>query len=89
MRYIDWNVTARLDTPYVREYNEDRDVTAWFLLDLSPSTEFGSQEVQKRSVSIEFVTVLARLLTRHGNRVGAQGARALAASPIASRNAPS
>ena len=71
VRYIDWNVTARLDTPYVREYNEDRDVTAWFLLDLSPSTEFGSQELQKRSVSIEFVTVLARLLTRHGNRVGA------------------
>jgi uncharacterized protein (DUF58 family) len=71
VRYIDWNVTARLDTPYVREYNEDRDVTAWFLLDLSPSTEFGSHEVQKRAVSIEFVTVLARLLTRHGNRVGA------------------
>ena len=71
VRYIDWNVTARLDTPYVREYNEDRDVTAWFLLDLSPSTEFGSHDVQKRAVSIEFVTVLARLLTRHGNRVGA------------------
>jgi len=71
VRYIDWNVTARLDTPYVREYNEDRDVTAWFLLDLSPSVDFGSHEVQKRSVSAEFVTVLARLLTRHGNRVGA------------------
>src|SRR6478672_6203151 len=49
VRYIDWNVTARLATPYVREYNEDRDVTAWFLLDLSPSIEFGSREVQKRS----------------------------------------
>jgi len=71
VRYIDWNVTARLATPYVREYNEDRDVTAWFLLDLSPSIEFGSREVQKRSISAEFVTVLARLLTRHGNRVGA------------------
>jgi uncharacterized protein (DUF58 family) len=71
VRYIDWNVTARLATPYVREYNEDRDVTAWFLLDLSPSIEFGSRDVQKRSISAEFVTVLARLLTRHGNRVGA------------------
>ncbi|HKC45174.1 MAG TPA: DUF58 domain-containing protein [Burkholderiales bacterium] len=71
VRYIDWNVTARLQTPYVREYNEDREVTAWFLLDLSPSVDFGSQEVKKRSVSTEFVTVLARLLTRHGNRVGA------------------
>src|SRR5512139_1951879 len=71
VRRIDWNVTARLQTPYVREFNEDRDVTAWFLLDLSPSMEFGSRELKKRSVSTEFVTVLARLLTRHGNRVGA------------------
>jgi uncharacterized protein (DUF58 family) len=70
VRHIDWNVTARLQTPYVREYNEDREVTAWFLLDLSPSVDFGSR-AKKRSVSIEFVTVLARLLTRHGNRVGA------------------
>jgi uncharacterized protein (DUF58 family) len=70
VRYIDWNVTARLQTPYVRVYNEDREVTAWFLLDLSPSVDFGGQ-VKKRSVSTEFVTVLARLLTRHGNRVGA------------------
>ena len=71
VRHIDWNVTARLATPYVREYNEDRDVTAWFLLDLSPSVDFGSGDVRKRSVSIDFVTVLARILTRHGNRVGA------------------
>jgi uncharacterized protein (DUF58 family) len=70
VRYIDWNVTARLMTPYVRVYNEDREVTAWFLLDLSPSVDFGSR-VKKRSVSTEFVTVLTRLLTRHGNRVGA------------------
>lgn len=69
VRYIDWNVTARLGTPYVRVYNEDREVTAWFLLDLSPSLDFGSH-VKKRSVSTEFITLLARLLTRHGNRVG-------------------
>ncbi|HEX8013562.1 MAG TPA: DUF58 domain-containing protein [Casimicrobiaceae bacterium] len=71
VRHIDWNVTARLATPYVREYHEDRDVTAWFLLDLSPSVDFGSREVRKRAVSSEFVTVLARLLSRHGNRIGA------------------
>jgi uncharacterized protein (DUF58 family) len=71
VRYIDWNVTARLQTPYVREYHEDREVTAWFLLDLTASMDFGSQKASKRSVSTEFVTVLARLLTRHGNRVGA------------------
>ena len=71
VRHIDWNVTARLQTPYVREYNEDRDINAWFLLDLSPSVDFGSGEVRKRSVANDFVAVLARLLTRHGNRVGA------------------
>ncbi len=71
VRHIDWNVTARLQTPYVREYNEEREVAAWFLLDLSPSVDFGSQATRKQSVSTEFVTVLARLLTRHGNRVGA------------------
>ena len=71
VRHIDWNVTARLQTPYVRVFNEDREITAWFLLDLSPSMDFGSREMKKRSVSTEFVAVLARLLTRHGNRVGA------------------
>ena len=71
VRHIDWNVTARLQTPYVREFNEEREVAAWFLLDLSPSVDFGSEQVKKRAVSTEFVTVLARLLTRHGNRVGA------------------
>jgi len=71
VRYIDWNVTARMQTPYVREFQEDREVTAWFLLDLSGSVNFGSQDVRKRELSAEFVAVLARLLTRRGNRVGA------------------
>jgi uncharacterized protein (DUF58 family) len=70
VRHIDWNVTARMQTPYVREYHEDREVTAWFLLDLSPSMDFGSQ-AKKRSLSTEFLALLARLLTRQGNRVGA------------------
>jgi uncharacterized protein (DUF58 family) len=71
IRYIDWNVTARMNTPYVRQYIEDREITAWFLLDLSPSVDFGSQSLQKRAMLVDFVTTLARLLTRHGNRVGA------------------
>ena len=70
VRHIDWNVTARMQTPYVRVFNEDRDLTAWFLLDLSASLDFGTR-VKKQAVSAEFVGVLARLLTRHGNRVGA------------------
>jgi uncharacterized protein (DUF58 family) len=72
VRYIDWNVTARMDTPYIRQYTEDREISAWFLLDMSPSLDFGtSGQTQKRAILIDFVAVLARLLTRHGNRVGA------------------
>lgn len=71
VRHIDWNVTARLQTPYVREYREDREVAAWFLLDLSGSVDFGSGATKKQAVAADFVTLLARVLTRRGNRVGA------------------
>jgi uncharacterized protein (DUF58 family) len=71
IRYIDWNVTARMTSPYVRQYVEDREITAWFLLDLSPSVDFGTVQNLKRTVLVDFVTTFARLLTRHGNRIGA------------------
>jgi uncharacterized protein (DUF58 family) len=71
VRHIDWNVTARTQVPHVRVYNEDREVTAWFLCDLSPSVDFGSGETNKRQVLAEFVGIVARLLTRQGNKVGA------------------
>ena len=71
VRHIDWNVTARLQAPHVRVFTEDREMSAWFLLDLSPSMDFGSGESAKRQVLTDFVAVLARLLSRHGNRVGA------------------
>ncbi len=71
VRHIDWNVTARMAAPHVRVFTEDREMTAWFLLDLSPSVDFGSGTRHKRALSAGFVGVLARLLTRRGNRVGA------------------
>ena len=79
VRYIDWNVTARMDTPYVRQFSEDRDMNAWFLVDLSPSSDFGSSRrralaataITKRDISSQFVALLARLLSQHGNRTGA------------------
>ena len=71
VRHIDWNVTARLQQPYVRQFNEDREVTAWFLLDISPSVDFGSEQIKKLEVLLDFVGVLSRILTRHGNKVGA------------------
>ncbi len=71
VRYMDWNVTARMDTPYVRQYMEDREITAWLVLDTSPSVDFGTARVRKSDLVLEFATVIARLLTRHGNQVGA------------------
>jgi uncharacterized protein (DUF58 family) len=71
VRHIDWNVTARLQQPYVRQFTEDRELSAWFLVDLSASVDFGSNRFTKRKIAREFVAVLARLLTRRGNRVGA------------------
>lgn len=71
IRYIDWNVTARMNTLHVRQYIDDRDITAWFLVDLSQSMKFGSLERPKESVLVDLVTTLARLLTRNGNRIGA------------------
>ena len=71
VRHIDWIVTARLQQPYVRQFHEDRDMNAWFLLDLSGSVDFGSAGTTKLNVSSGFVAALARVITRHGNRVGA------------------
>ena len=71
VRHIDWNVTARTGVPHVRLFNEDRDLTAWFLVDISASSLFGSQGQSKGELAAEFVGLMARLLTRHGNRVGA------------------
>ncbi|GAA2157163.1 DUF58 domain-containing protein [Pedococcus bigeumensis] len=71
LRHIDWNVTARMDTPYVREYVEDREVTAWLLLDRSASMGFGPVDRQKSLVLTEIATTIAHILARGGNHVGA------------------
>jgi len=71
VRRIDWNATARTQVPHVREYIEDREVTAWFLLDMSPSIDFESVSVSKRAVLVEFTALMCRFLARRGNRAGA------------------
>ena len=71
VRHIDWNVTARTTTPYVRQFHADRELTAWLLLDRSASMGFGGAERTKEMVLTDLVATLARLLTRSGNRVGA------------------
>lgn len=66
VRHIDWNVTARLDEPYIRQYTEDREMTAWLVLDRSASMRSG-----KESAATELAVGLARLVGKGGNRVGA------------------
>jgi uncharacterized protein (DUF58 family) len=76
VRHIDWNVTARVGVPHVRQFQEDRDMTVVFLLDLSSSVNWGSvltgnQVRTKQQVATELIAVLARLFTRSGHRVSA------------------
>jgi uncharacterized protein (DUF58 family) len=71
VRHIDWNLTARMDTPYVRTYLEDRELSAWLLLDRSASMGFGPTDRPKDVVLAELATTFARLLTKRGNLVGA------------------
>ena len=76
-RHIDWNVTARLDEAQVREFTEDRELTSWLVLDRSASMDVGGAGTVgatgrgKADVLTEVALVLARLLGRGGNRVGA------------------
>lgn len=70
-RHIDWNVTARLGEPYVRVFNEDRELTVWLVADQSASMSIGPPGRGKRDVLAELVLVLGRLFSHGGNRVGA------------------
>jgi uncharacterized protein (DUF58 family) len=70
-RHIDWNVTARLDEPYLRVFTEDRELTVWLVLDRSASMAAGQPGRGKHDVLAELALVLARMFGRGGNRVGA------------------
>ena len=70
-RHIDWNVTARLNEPQLRLFNEDRELMVWLVLDRSASMTVGAPGRGKHDVVSELALVLARLFGRGGNRVGA------------------
>ena len=70
-RYINWNVTARLNEPQLRVFTEDRELTVWLVLDRSASMTVGAPGRGKDDVLSELALVLARLFGRGGNRVGA------------------
>jgi uncharacterized protein (DUF58 family) len=71
VRRIDWNATARMDMPFVRDYLEDREIPVWFVLDMSPSMAFEGVSVSKHTVLLEFTTLMCRLMLGRGNRAGA------------------
>ena len=87
-RHIDWNATARLNAPQVRQFVEDRDLTVWLVLDRSASMGTGAPGRGKHDVLSELALILARLFGRGGNRVGAilhDGATARIVPPGAGR----
>jgi uncharacterized protein (DUF58 family) len=71
VRTIDWNVTARMDAPYVKKYVEERDLCLLLLVDLSGSQQFGSQYLTKRDLAAELAAVLAFSAVANHDRVGA------------------
>src|SRR3569833_4700587 len=70
VRRIDWNLTARANTPFVREAHADGAIDVWLVVDVSSSVDWGTGECLKRYRAIELAAVVTQLLGRHGNRIG-------------------
>jgi uncharacterized protein (DUF58 family) len=71
IRTIDWNVTARMQEPYVKVFTEERELTVMLLVDLSRSQDFGSIEKTKGEVAAELAALLAFSAISNNDRVGA------------------
>jgi uncharacterized protein (DUF58 family) len=71
VRRIDWNVTARMTTPYVRMTIADRELETWVVADLSASLGFGTAECEKRDLAVAATAAVGHLTARTGNRIGA------------------
>jgi uncharacterized protein (DUF58 family) len=71
VRTIDWNVTARMGTPYVKQYVESRDLTVFVVVDVSGSLNFGSRAILKREQAAEIAALLSFAALRNQDRVGA------------------
>lgn len=70
IRSIDWNVTARMGRPFVKQFTEERELTVCFMVDVSGSMEFGSHQESKRELAAEISAVLAFAATRNNDKVG-------------------
>lgn len=70
IRTIDWNVTARFNHPYVKIFEEEREMTVMLLVDVSGSKEFGTQEKSKQELATEICAVLAFSAIQNNDKVG-------------------
>ncbi|TSA35599.1 MAG: DUF58 domain-containing protein [Verrucomicrobiaceae bacterium] len=70
IRSIDWNVTARMNTPYVKKFTEERELTVMLVVDLSASGTFGSVELSKRELAAEVASILAFSAINNNDKVG-------------------
>jgi uncharacterized protein (DUF58 family) len=71
VRRMDWPVTARTQTPHIRQTVADRELETWVVVDLSPSMDFGTALTEKRELVLAAITAITHLTVRGGNRVGA------------------
>src|SRR5258706_11384398 len=70
VRLIDWNVSARMNEPYVKLFTEEREMTVLLLVDMSASGHFGSRDQEKRELAAELAAVLAFSAIKNNDRVG-------------------
>lgn len=70
VRTIDWNVTARMGAPYVKRYQEERELTVLLIVDVSASQDFGSKERSKRQAAVELSALLAFSAIHNDDKVG-------------------
>ena len=70
VRDIDWNVTARMGTPYIKKYVEERELNVMLLVDVSASGTFGSGDITKKEQAVETAALLAFSAIRNNDRVG-------------------
>lgn len=71
VRTIDWNVTARFNSPFVKIFEEERELTVMLLIDVSGSQEFGSNEKTKKELALELAAVLAFSAVENNDKIGA------------------
>lgn len=70
VRFIDWNVTARMNQPFVRKFREERELSVVIAVDVSGSADYGSVELSKREVAAETAAVLGFSALQNGDKVG-------------------